>query len=390
MSRIRVVFSIGAMHGGGSERQILTVLKHLDRSAFEPFLYLIYRDGPLLPHVPDDVPIAAFSERTRPGMHYLPGQAHRQRVLDMARFLTEVNADVSYDRTFLMTLIAADAAQRSGIPNVSTIVTNPETGFAPVAGRFQWYKRRLLHRLYERSASVVAVSEGVADAAARFYHLRRDRIHVIANGVDVEAVCQMANEHPVEHPGWNAAQESCVRVVTAGRLDERKGFHVLIDAVSRLRHRDLPAIRLAILGEGPERCALERQIAEHNLQEFVFLPGFQANAAAWYKSADLFVLPSLVEGMPNVLLEAMAVGTPVVSTDCPSGPAEILQRGELGTLVEVNNSESLADGIAGVLKDLNGAQATAECAANVVKTQRSATTAVRHLEDRLRACLAST
>ena len=116
MSRIRVVFSIGALHGGGSERQIVSALTHLDRDRFEPFLYLVYRSGPLLSLVPDDVPIAAFEERDIRPPTAIPGRMHRRRVADMRRYLQELQADLSYDRTFLMTLVSADASQQLGIP----------------------------------------------------------------------------------------------------------------------------------------------------------------------------------------------------------------------------------------------------------------------------------
>ena len=125
MARIRVVFSIGAMHGGGSERQMLLLLRHLDRRLFQPFLYLVYKSGPLLEQVPSDVPVTSFDTRVTSSRIYLPGLMHSRREQDFARFLKEVNDDVSYDRTFLMTLISAAGALKAGVPNVSTIVTDP-------------------------------------------------------------------------------------------------------------------------------------------------------------------------------------------------------------------------------------------------------------------------
>ncbi len=165
---------------------------------------------------------------------FIPGRMHRQRVVDYGRYLQEVSADISYDRTFLMTLISAAGAQQVGIPNVSTIVTNPETGFAPVAGRFQWFKRRMLHRLYNQSAQVLAVSAGARDAAIRFYGIRPDKIRVHANGVDVDLVRQQAAE-PIIDEWWtrtdsSTGQRPFIRLVTAGRLNEQKGFHYLIEA----------------------------------------------------------------------------------------------------------------------------------------------------------------
>lgn len=380
MQRLRVVFSIGAMHGGGSERQLVSLLRNLDRQRFEPFLYLVYRSGPLLPLIPEDVPVAAFAERVRTPRLYLPGRLHRLRVRDYSRFLQEVRADVSYDRTFLMTLISAAGAQQIGVPNVSTIVTNPETGFAPVAGRFQWLKRRLLHRLYNQSACVLAVSDGARQAAIRFYGIQPDRIRTLPNGVDT-ALLLLQAQQPVPDPWWTAAPAGCLKIVTAGRLNEHKGFHLLIDAVAELKQqRPARPLRLAILGEGSWRARLEAQIAARGLTAEVRLPGFQPEAAAWYRGADVFVLPSLIEGMPNVLLEAMALGVPVISTDCPSGPREILQSGQLGRLVPVASAPALTAALLEFADQPAAASQLAEAAVTAVHNTHSIAAACRRLE----------
>ena len=389
MSRIRVVFSIGAMHGGGSERQLVLLLKHLDRAKFEPFLYLVYRSGPLLDLIPKDVPVVSFEERVRESRFYLPGLMHSRRVKDFAQFLKDVRADVSYDRTFLMTLISAAGAQRAGIPNVSTIVTDPEIGFAPVAGRFQWFKRRILHRLYNRSAQVLAVSDGAKESAMRFYGIRADRIMTHRNGVDVEWIQSQAKLN-VDDVWWNSPVEKpgarIFRIVSAGRLNHEKGFHLLVAAVAKLRQR-YPDVefRVALLGEGPHRSKLEQQIRDLALDDTVRLMGFQKNAAAWYGSADAFVFPSLMEGMPNVLLEAMACGTPVVSANCHSGPAEILQQGRLGELVMVNDSEALLTGIETIVSNTTAARSRAAEAQAVVESEWCIQASARRLEHILEA-----
>ena len=391
MARIRVVFSIGAMHGGGSERQMLLLLRHLDRRLFQPFLYLVYKSGPLLEQVPSDVPVTSFDTRVTSSRIYLPGLMHSRRVQDFARFLKEVNADVSYDRTFLMTLISAAGALKAGVPNVSTIVTDPETGFAPVAGRFQWFKRRMLHKLYNNSAQVLAVSDGAREAAIRFYGIQRDRIATHLNGVDVDWVYQRAQQS-IDDAWWTRDQQSesasrVFRIVTAGRLNEQKGFHLLIDAISlvRGRHPDIE-FRLAILGDGSRRENLERQIAGLNLHETVHLTGFQDNAIAWYRSADVFVLPSLIEGMPNVLLEAMACGTPVISSDCHSGPAEILQGGRFGQLIPVGSADALRDAIETMLLQSSAAEEIANAAQTYIAENWSAQSAAKRLEKVLMRC----
>jgi glycosyltransferase involved in cell wall biosynthesis len=391
MSRIRVVFTIGAMHGGGSERQLALLLRHLDRTRFEPFLYLVYRTGPLLKLIPDDVPITSFEERVTSSRLYLPGLMHSRRVRDYAGFLKEVRADVSYDRTFLMTLISAAGAQRADVPNVSTIVTDPEIGFAPVAGRFQWFKKRILHRLYNRSAQVLAVSDGARESAKRFYGIRDEKIVTHRNGVDVELIRQQSDAK-IDDLWWTSEARnngsSVFRIVSAGRLNHEKGFHLLVASVNELRHRFAShEFRLAIAGEGGHRSKLQQQIEQLGLAENIRLPGFQNNAAAWYRSADVFVLPSLMEGMPNVLLEAMVVGTPVVSSNCHSGPAEILDKGRFGELVSVGSSAALTEGIASIVEHPADAAMRAQSAMRSVETVWSIQAATRRLEEILEAAV---
>ena len=135
-----------------------------------------------------------------------------------------------------------------------------------------------------------------------------------------------------------------------------------------------------MLGEGPHRAKLEQQAIDLKLSDIIKLPGFQENAAAWYRSADLFVLPSLMEGMPNVLLEAMACGTPVISSNCHSGPAEILHNGRLGELVAVNDVDSLLNGLLKCLQHPNDIRARAIAARQSVDAEWSIQAATRRLE----------
>ena len=342
MSRIRVVFGIGGLHGGGAERQMITVLQHLDRSRFQPFLYLVYRTGPLLREVPKDVPVVAFDERWQ-GARWPGVMMHRRQVADMRAYLAEVQADVCCDRTFLMTLIAAKAAQAANIPNVSTVVTEPHHAFPLLAGRFQSSKRRLLRRLYENSTTVLANSNGAANAAQRFYGLPSGMIQTMYNAIDLERIDRLASV-PVQQSWWTANSSRPVfRMVTAGRLTTQKGFGLLIDAVAEIqKQHSAVELRLAILGEGPDRIDFQTKINDHGLQSQIVMPGFIENAVAWYHEANLMVLPSLFEGFPNVLMEAMACGTAVLSSDCPFGPSELLENGRWGRLCQVGDQADLA------------------------------------------------
>jgi glycosyltransferase involved in cell wall biosynthesis len=192
-------------------------------------------------------------------------------------------------------------------------------------------------RTYPEAAAIVAVSNGVADDLATTAGLPRDGISTIYNPVVTPSLAVQASE-PAPHP-WLEDGGAPV-IVAAGRLTPQKNFPLLMRAFARLRERH-PA-RLLLLGEGPERARLESLASTLGISGDVALPGFIGNPYAAFSRAALFVMSSDYEGLGNVLIEALACGCPVVSTDCPSGPSEILENGRYGELVPVNDSETLA------------------------------------------------
>ncbi len=203
---------------------------------------------------------------------------------------------------------------------------------------------RLARRFYPWADDVVAVSEGAADDLVRAVGLPPDRVRVVHNPIVTPEFRRMAAE-PLDHP-WFGAGEPPV-VVAVGRLTPQKDFPTLIRAVERVKRRR--PVRLLILGEGPERSTLEGVIDELGLHDEVGLPGWVQNPYPYMAGAGVFVLSSRWEGLPSVLIEALYCGVPVVATDCPSGPIEILEGGKHGKLVPVGDLEALAAGIASAL-----------------------------------------
>lgn len=198
-------------------------------------------------------------------------------------------------------------------------------------------KRHTARWLYPGADGILAISHGVkADLIDRF-GIDSQLIHVIYNpmvttNMDQRAAC--ITGHP-----WLDRDDIPV-VLGAGRLTQQKDFATLLRAFASL-HRDRSS-RLVILGEGPERSQLERLAQELGIANHVLMPGYQRDPLPWMARATVFALSSRYEGLGNVLVEAMAVGTPVVSTDCPSGPREILEDGRYGTLVEAGAPPALA------------------------------------------------
>ena len=199
---------------------------------------------------------------------------------------------------------------------------------------------RLLGRVHWFADGIVAVSEGVAEDAARTIGIPRNRINVIYNPVITPELLRSASLPPA-HPWF---EESTPIVLGVGRLTRPKNFPGLVDAFALLR-REHDA-RLVILGDGPERAAIEARISTHGLESSVSLPGFVDNPFSCMARAAVFALSSDHEGLPTVLIESLAIGTPVVSTDCPSGPREILRSGLPGMLVPPGDVPGFARALA--------------------------------------------
>jgi glycosyltransferase involved in cell wall biosynthesis len=211
---------------------------------------------------------------------------------------------------------------------------------------------RLVPLLYPFADRIIAVSRGVARDVERFARLGGNKVSHIYNPIYGPALAAAA-AMPVEHP-WFAPGQPPV-VLGAGRLHKQKGFDTLLRAFALARReRD---IRLMIIGEGREREALEALARSLGVEDDVSLPGFVENPYALMSQASLFVLSSRWEGLPGVLIEALACGTTVISTDCPSGPSEILEDGRYGKLVPVDDAAALATAISEALANPQSAPA---------------------------------
>ncbi len=232
-------------------------------------------------------------------------------------------------------------------------------------------QRWLIRRLYPRAAGVIGNSAGVvADLQAQFA-LPPARLHCIHNPTVTDDFPARAAA-PIDHP-WLASDADVPVVVGVGRFTPQKDFPLLLRAFARLRRER--HCRLVLLGDGADRAALEAEIRGLGLSDIVDLPGFVPDALPWIARAALFVLSSRYEGLSNVLIEALAVGTPVVATDCPSGSAEILEQGRWGRLVPVGDEPALAAAMQAQLED----PIAGKLPANAVDRFRAGPVAERYL-----------
>jgi len=199
----------------------------------------------------------------------------------------------------------------------------------------------LIKRFYPWANGIVVVSHGVRDDMAQLTKIPLERITVIYNPSVVGAEVWEKAQAPLDHPWFKPGQPPVL--IAVGRLQMQKDYPTLLHAFAKVR-KNRP-VRLLILGEGKERPLLEELIKELGLKQDISLPGFVMNPYAYMARASLFVLSSRWEGLPTVLIEALCCGTPVVSTDCPSGPREILRDGQYGQLVPVGDVDGLARAI---------------------------------------------
>lgn len=320
---------------GGVERMLVNLIRGFVDLGQPVELLLVKAQGPHLDRLPPQV------RQVR-----LPGGHTQLAVPALARYLRQRRPPVllaAKDRAG-RTAVLARAIARTQTPIVLRLGTNLSAAMAERGAIQRWIRYLPIRLLYPRIERIVAVSEGVARDTAQIARLPRRSITVIRNPVITPELRAQAAE-PCPHP-W--LQEPQVPVVLgAGRLQRQKDFPTLIRAFARLRAAR--ACRLMILGEGRGRAGLEALIRDLGLAGDVALPGHQPNPYPFLARASLFVLSSAWEGSPNVLTEALALGVPVVSTDCPSGPAEILQGGRFGPLVPVGNAEALGSAMAATL-----------------------------------------
>jgi len=329
-SKEHLAILLPGLYDGGAERILLNLARAIAARGVLVDLVLSRAEGPFMDEIPDSVRVIDL--KAARVMRCLPGLIRYLRRERPAVLLSALYANI----------IALWARRIAGTPqrlvisehNTLTSVSNGEKDL-----RWKVYPT-LARWFYPWADGIIAVSEGVARDLTLAARLSPDRLEVIYNPI-ITPELKKRSEACLEHP-WFRTGEPPV-ILGVGRLTAQKAFDVLIEAFARVR-KFQPA-RLLILGEGEERSRLEALITQLGLEQDVDLPGFLSNPYPYMAHAALFVLSSRWEGLPTVLVEALSLRTPVIATDCPSGPREILLNGQYGQLVPVDDPGALAAAI---------------------------------------------
>lgn len=312
----RILFTLPCLIGGGAERVTLHILNHLDRTVFEPVLVLGRDRGELRDQVPNDVEVFEVGhERIR---HVAPG---------LIRQVRRLQPEVIYGTLGYGWLLAS---ARTFLPKDTFIVSrlaNTLSAFYEDLARTNESGALVLraaHRVgYERSDVSVCQSLEMQQDACRELEVDGRGFITIHNPVDLAALRSRTAEGSVDRS----------LVVSVGNLHWRKGYDLLVEAWPEFASLGMT---LMIIGEGTERARLEKRIKELKLEKSVLLPGYIQDPHEWVVQARFFVSSSRYEGFSNVILESLALGTPVLATDCPGSNREVMTPGVHGELVETS------------------------------------------------------
>lgn len=326
---MRIAILLPDLRGGGVERVRLLLARAFLDAGHDVTFVLLQGGGALIDEVPAGARTVSLGVRRFRGA--LP---------PLVRWLRAERPDLLLVAMWPVTGLALLARALARVPTRVIVSEHNDLRHAPAIGRAERQLLKLAgRRIYGSADGVVAVSGGVADSLTELARLPHARIAVIHNPIRTPSEARIPADDPVL-AWWRGGR----RLIAIGHLKRQKGFDVLIDAVAAVRAGGTD-VRLLILGEGREQAALTAQIASLGLTDAVRLAGFRADPFPWLREAELFVLSSRWEGLGNVIIEAMAMGVPIVSTDAPSGPAELLEHGRLGRLVPVEDAAALAAAI---------------------------------------------
>ena len=336
----RVLFLSFSLLGGGAERVFSILLRHLDRSKFEPHLGILYGKGAYFEDIPRDVTVHDLqTSRVRYALPRIVKLVRKLKPQTMMSTVLPVNVAAILSKPFFppsTRVLVREAANPSAILSFDQ-VSHPYF--------WDWAYRHL----YKRADGVICLSDAMANDMVHKLGIPANKTVRIYNPVEVQRVREMADV------GGNPYSGAGPHLVAAGRLSQEKGFDVLIAAMPQVLKK-FPGATLVILGEGQLKQQLIQQAQEVGLEQSVRLLGYQQNPWPYFRHADVFVLSSRFDGMPNAVLEALALGTRVVAADCPGGIREIQACDPEMILVPPEKPDALADGIISAINRRLGAQ----------------------------------
>jgi glycosyltransferase involved in cell wall biosynthesis len=282
-----------------------------------------------------------FPQRPKEAQLFVGGGSTKTSIIPFYNYLRTEQPDLLITANAYIDIVGIVTTFLARVPTVQAVTIHTARSADDMSGkkRLKQLYEYLCRWLYPQAHYIIAVSNAVAQDTTSYFKINKP-IKVIYNPVVIPSLCSKSEAH-TDHPFFN--KKDTLVLLAIGRMTAQKDFGTLLRAFAEVRKR-IPA-KLLILGEGEDRGMLESLAKDLNLGNDLSMPGFVDNPYPYIKNADVLVSSSAWEGLPTVLIEALALGTPVVATDCPGGSREILQDGEYGHLAEMRNPTALAKAV---------------------------------------------
>jgi glycosyltransferase involved in cell wall biosynthesis len=326
-----ICFFLYSFQGGGTERVFINLAHAFLNDGYRVTFLVIKKSGEYISHLHPDLEIIELSENKVSKFKTI------RSIPKIVSFIRNERPTAFFSALTINNIIAVIAIKISRA-KCKLIVTEHSS--------FYWLNEISLVRakimkagikyLYRYADSVVAVSKGLADELISKFSVSKEKIVVIHNPLDINNIIDKSMQ-PINYDWFSSANKN---IISVGRLTEQKNFSLLLTAFKKVKSQ-VPNAFLIILGEGQLRESLWQKVTELEISDSVAMPGFLDNPFSVMSRSNIFVLSSKYEGFGNVLVEALACGSYVVSTDCPSGSSEIIKNESYGKLVPINSEEDM-------------------------------------------------
>jgi len=338
-SKKKILFVIPSLVCGGAEKVIVNLINYLDKSRYEILLVLFERKVDYLKDLTPFCRVVFLNKKHRWDFFVL--------FFKLWKIVADYKPDVILSSLYYANIITVITSLffKKEFKLILSEHSYPSKYLAKArCGRL---KKCLMRFTYKRADKIVTVSKGIENLLEREFNIDPRKMKAIYNPISIKEIREKSKEEVV-HPFFRDSKAQVI--IGVGRLTEQKRFDRLLKAVSLVMKQE-KNVYLLVLGKGELRSELEELASIFNINKCIDFVGFQPNPYAWISRADVFVLSSDWEGLPNVIIEAMACSTPVISTDCLSGPNEIIVNGTNGMLVKRADEKALAESILILLRD---------------------------------------